>query len=89
MADQNSTDRSTATGEQRQLLADNVRRFRLEKGWSQKKLARHAQIDRTHLARLESRAINVSLDIIICLATALNIDIRELFTPREEWPDSD
>ena len=87
MADDETMSRSKRTSELRKLAASNVRRFRLQHGWSQEKLAKHARIDRTHLARFESRAINVSLDVVLCLAAALKIDVRDLFVPPQEWDE--
>ncbi|MFW5967924.1 MAG: helix-turn-helix domain-containing protein [Persicimonas sp.] len=69
----------------RQLVRINVRRLRQEADLSQRELSEIASIDRTHLARLETEAINVSLNVLAKLARALEVDPRELFCPREEW----
>jgi transcriptional regulator with XRE-family HTH domain len=74
--------------EGRALVATNVRRLRHAKGWSQEKLSHLAGIDRTHLARLEAQAINVSLDVFFGLAEALAEDPRELLLPQGEWDEA-
>lgn len=75
MADHSSESR-TITAQMRQMrgvVAGRVRRLRTERGWSQRQLAERADIDRTHLARFETQAINVSLDVLFRLALALEI----------------
>ena len=86
MADDNLMNISADTYAQRELMASNVRRIRTLRGWSQEKLAQLAQIDRTHLARFETRAINISIDVMFRLAAALRVDATRLLTPQEEWP---
>ena len=71
----------------RRIFSENVRRLRNERGLSQEKLAFAAEVDRTHIARIETQGVNVSLDIVFALADALDVDVRELFCPREEWDE--
>lgn len=70
----------------RQLLSENLRRLRASKGLSQEELAFRADIDRTHIARIESRAVNFTVEVLFSLARGLDVDPRELFRPRES-PD--
>lgn len=77
--------KSADTLAQRKIIARNVRRFRTNRGWSQEKLAQKARIDRTHLARFETRAINISLDVMFRLAEALGVEARELLMPQDDW----
>jgi transcriptional regulator with XRE-family HTH domain len=63
----------------RALLADNLRRFRAEKGWSQEELAAQSQLDRSFIAHVERQARNVSVDNVEKLANALGVPISALF----------
>ena len=72
MVKQDSTT-PTTMHELRSCVADKVRRLRDQRGWSQRQLAERAGIDRTHLARFETQAINVSLDVLFRLAGALQV----------------
>lgn len=56
-----------------------VKLFRIEKGWSQEKLALAADLDRTYIPSIEKGERNVSIEVIYKIATALNIDITEFF----------
>lgn len=89
MADDDKKQRAADVERKRWLVARNVRRLRHERGWTQQELAERARIDRTHLARFESRGINVSLDVLFCLAQALDVEARSLLTDddREETDD--
>lgn len=84
MADDNTEKRSVSTRKMRRLVARNVRRYRKQKGLTQKELAQRARIDRTHLARFESQGVNVSLDVMFRLAEALDIPAKALLGEAEE-----
>lgn len=56
-----------------------VRKIRLDKGWSQEKLAEKAGLHRTYVGSLERGERNVCLLNLYKLADALNIDITEFF----------
>ena len=57
----------------------NVKLIRLEKGWTQEKLALTAEIDRTYLPGIEKGERNVSITVIEKIATALRVEIKDLF----------
>lgn len=57
----------------RRLFASNLRRLRLERGFSQEALAAAAGIDRTYVSALERAIYSVSLDTLAKLAGALNV----------------
>ncbi len=63
----------------RQRVADNLKQLRVEKGFSQQKLARLAEVNRSHLARFESQGINISLNILLRLTNALGVCPSVLF----------
>lgn len=56
-----------------------MRELRAEKGWSQEDLAEQAELHRTYIGSVERCERNVSIDNIERLATALGVDITELF----------
>lgn len=62
----------------RQRLAANLRKFRLEKGWSQEEFAHQADIHRTYVSDLERAARNPSIDIIERLAKTLGVRAGQL-----------
>lgn len=56
-----------------------VRSLRLERGWSQERLALAAGINRTYLGAVERGERNVSLLNIHRIARALAVDVKDLF----------
>jgi transcriptional regulator with XRE-family HTH domain len=55
-----------------------VKTLRIEKGWSQEKLALTADLDRTYVPSIEAGRRNVSIVVIEKLAKALNVDLTEI-----------
>lgn len=62
----------------RMRLARNVRRVRLEKGWSQEELSVRAGFSQAYVSQIEKGRLNVPIDRIECLAEAFQIDLIEL-----------
>lgn len=60
-------------------FGERVKNLRLDKGWSQEKLALTADLDRTYLPGIEKGDRNVSITVIQKIAIALNVEITELF----------
>jgi transcriptional regulator with XRE-family HTH domain len=56
-----------------------VKLLRLEKGWSQEKLALTADLDRTYIPGIEKGERNVSITVIEKIAKALKTNIKNLF----------
>lgn len=56
-----------------------VKRLRVEKGWSQEKLALNAELDRTYIPSIEKGERNVSIMVIEKLAIALGVEIEVFF----------
>jgi transcriptional regulator with XRE-family HTH domain len=65
----------------RRVVARNLRRLRVARQLSQENLAVDAEIDRTHVGRIERGLENPTIQVVDRLARALRVDIRELFTP--------
>lgn len=62
----------------REVLAYWVRLKRVEKGWSQERLAHECELDRTYVSAVERGRWNVSLSNIELLAKALGVDAWQL-----------
>ena len=59
-------------------FGERVKKLRLEKGWSQEKLALTADLDRTYIPSIEKGDRNVSITVIEKIANALEVEIIEL-----------
>ena len=60
-------------------LAGNVRFLRFQKRFSQEAIAALAGIGQNQVSEIENEHSNPSLDTIVKLANALNVDVSELF----------
>lgn len=61
-----------------QRLATNLRRLRLEKGWSQEQFADEAGLHRTYVSDLERGARNPTISVVEKLAMALGVNAGAL-----------
>jgi transcriptional regulator with XRE-family HTH domain len=61
-----------------------VKKFRINKGWSQEKLALNADLDRTYIPSIEKGERNVSIVVIEKIANALDVDIKDFFDSNSE-----
>ena len=66
------------------IFANNVRKYRNEKGLSQEALADLAGLHRTYISAVERERRNISIDNIENIAAALNIDAYLLLQDREK-----
>lgn len=80
---------SPSNNEARAILAWNVRRLRVQLGWSQEELAAQAGLDRTYISALERQIWNVSLGNIEKLAQALDVEPWALLSPAGTAPSTD
>jgi transcriptional regulator with XRE-family HTH domain len=62
----------------RELLAWNVRKLRVEKGLSQERLALEAQIERVSISQIERHQVNLGIDTLGKIASALECPISDL-----------
>jgi len=62
----------------REVLAYNIRAFRVERNLSQAQLGHLAQLDRTFVSQVERARVNISLDNIEKLAKALELPADQL-----------
>ena len=63
----------------RAIVAWNLRRIRVKRGFSQERLAFDAEVDRSYLGGLERGEQNPTVDVLDRLADTLSIPISELF----------
>ena len=66
----------------RQVLADNIRRFRRELGISQEELAHRAKIHRTYMSSIERAQRNIAIDNIEKIANGLEVKPHQLLHGR-------
>lgn len=59
-------------------LSNNIKKYRKELGVAQEKLALEAGVDRTLVSKIERQIANPSLEIMIRLAIALNVNVSDL-----------
>lgn len=64
----------------RDVLAYNVRACRVEQALSQEQLGFAAGLDRTFISQVERARVNVSVDNVERIATALGIDPAQLLS---------
>lgn len=70
----------------RQILANNLRRYRKAAGLSQEELAHRAGIDRTYISALERCQYAAGIDVVDRLARELDVSAADLLmaTPTTE-----
>lgn len=68
------------------VLADNLRRMRKARGYSQEELERRSGISRNYISAIERGLRNVTLRTLKTLADALGMHAYELIRP---WKKSD
>ena len=68
-------------------LRINLRRPRLQKGWSQEELAGEAGIHRTYVSDLERGARNPTITIIDKLAVTLDVPVGALLDMDQPRPE--
>ena len=70
-----------------QILADNIRAFRRDKGISQEELADMCELHRTYIGSVERGERNVTLSTLEVLASALGVSVPKLLTKRVSKDD--
>lgn len=66
------------------IFAVNVKRYRLERGLSQEKLAELSGLHRTYISSIERELRNISIDNVENIANALRVDPYLLFIDTEK-----
>ena len=60
--------------ESRQILAENLKKYRSECGYSQEDLAHRAELDRTYISALERQKYSVTIDRLDEIAKELGVE---------------
>lgn len=61
------------------LLGENIKKFRTQKGWSQQVLADHVILSREHILQVEKGKEYLSLRKVFLIADALGVKVSDLF----------
>ena len=67
----------------RTVLAENIKTFRREKGFSQEELAEQCGLHRTYIGSVERQERNVTLSTLEVLASTLGVTVADLLTNHE------
>lgn len=67
----------------RDTVAENVRRLRLQKGWSQEHLADEAGITRNYVGHVERSEKAATVDVLDKLAAAFGVPSHTLLKPSD------
>ena len=62
-----------------QILGSNIKRIRVQKGWSQDKLSEVSGLHRTYISGIERGVRNPTVDIVQQISQAFVVHISELF----------
>jgi len=73
-----------ATGKLKKILAENVRNYRKQKNLSQEQLAEICDLHRTYIGSVEREERNVTLSTLEVFATALDVAVTDLLTPKSK-----
>lgn len=76
--------RTTDPGEALSPLAQNLRRLRTERGWSQAELAEQVGVHLTHVSRVETGKYTPGLEFVVKAARAFGITVDELVAEHPE-----
>jgi transcriptional regulator with XRE-family HTH domain len=76
--------RTTDPGEALSPLAQNLRRLRTERGWSQGELAERIGVHLTHVSRVETGKYTPGLDFVVKAAGAFGVTVDDLVTEHPE-----
>jgi transcriptional regulator with XRE-family HTH domain len=61
------------------IVAKNIRKFRIKKGYSQEELGEMTDLHRTYIGSVERAERNISIINLEKIANALEVNIIELF----------
>lgn len=62
-------------------LANNIKKLRQEKGFSQESLSLELDFDVSYIGKVENEKMNISINKIIKLANFFGVHFNELFKP--------
>ncbi|MBU4311912.1 MAG: helix-turn-helix transcriptional regulator [Candidatus Omnitrophica bacterium] len=71
------------------IIATQIRTYRLSKGWTQERLAEEASLAPTFISRIESESRLLSLESLCQIGEALGLEVFELLISAETAKTSD
>lgn len=60
-------------------LGNNIKKIRLSKGLTARYVADKSEMDENNYSRYEKGKVNLSIDTLVRISNALEVDIKELF----------
>ena len=69
----------------RRLVGDRIRFLRKAKGWSQEELGEYAALSYKFIGEIERGTVNPSLDTLLGISNALQIEIAKLFSNDRQY----
>ena len=63
---------------QRRIIGQTILKYRIKAGFSQERLSEKAEVHPNYVGRIERGECSASLEILVRLANALNIRVRDL-----------
>jgi ribosome-binding protein aMBF1 (putative translation factor) len=70
----------------RLVVASNVMRLRIQRGWTQQQLARELGVTQPRIAQIESASANVQIDTLDRLAAVFGVEPAGLLQPGKPSP---
>jgi transcriptional regulator with XRE-family HTH domain len=70
----------------RNILSQNIKRYRQRKGWTQAKLAEEMGISTNYLSEIETKRGWISPLSLVNLSNALEVEVFQLFQPEKPVP---
>lgn len=64
----------------RRLVGERIRFLRKARGWSQEELGENAALSYKFIGEIERGTVNPSLDTLLGISNALNVEIAKLFS---------
>ena len=69
-----------------EILSTNIKNFRKVRGWTQEKLAEEAEMSVQAINFFEGKRRWPGVDSLSKIASALNIEVYQLFIPQDKTP---
>ncbi|MFC6117372.1 helix-turn-helix domain-containing protein [Macrococcoides bohemicum] len=60
-------------------IGDNIRKYRLKKGWSQEELAFECDLHRTYIGAVERGERNITVLNLIKIKDKLNVRLKDIY----------
>lgn len=61
-------------------LAENVKKFRIQKGLTREELSLLLGVDNSYISKLERKSINITIDKLSIIAKALGVEVYDLLS---------